>query len=172
MTKGVLFFALNNSHVDYTKLAVFAASRVKKFLNVPVTVATDSKSLLLQNDIDNIIDTVIEIEDNSTNVKRFYNGADNYIRLSWKNGVRYSSFDLSPYQETLVLDVDYVINSDILSYCWNNPHEFLIYKEGFDLSGSEKVKYTSEYSIPFYWATAFYFKKTDKVKLQVLLLWE
>lgn len=26
------------------------------------------------------------------------------------------------------------------------------------------MKYISEYSIPFYWATAFYFKKTDKVR--------
>lgn len=164
MSKGVLFFALNNSKVDYTKLAVFAASRVKKFLNVPVTVVTDSKSLLLQNDINHIIDTVLEIEDNSINLKRFYNGSDDYITLPWKNGTRYTSFDISPYDETLVLDVDYIVNSEILSYCWDNPHEFLIYKEGFDLSGSEYVKYASEYSIPFYWATAFYFKKTDRVK--------
>ena len=40
----------------------------------------------------------------------------------------------------------------------------MIYDAGIDLTQSEKVKYVSEYSIPFYWATVFYFKKTSKVK--------
>ena len=35
MTTGALIFAQNNGLVDYVKLAVFAASRIKKYLNIP-----------------------------------------------------------------------------------------------------------------------------------------
>jgi hypothetical protein len=164
MTKGILLFALNNTDVDYTKLAVLAANRAKKFLKVPVSVVTDHPELLKLNDRDNDIDSIITIEDNESYAKRFYDGTNNFVNLQWKNTKRYSSFELSPYDETLVLDVDYFLNSDILSYCWNTPHDFLIYKSGFDLSQTEQINYVSEYSIPFYWATVFYFKKTTLVK--------
>lgn len=164
MSKGVLLFALNNSEIDYTKLAVFAATRVKHFLNVPVTVVTDSREQLLKNDADNMIDTVIDTHDNASYTRRFYNGADSFKSLPWKNTTRYTSFEMSPYDETLVIDVDYVINSSNLSYCWQNSHEFLIYKTAVDLDGADSVKYVSEYSVPFYWATVFYFKKTHNTK--------
>lgn len=164
MSKGVLLFALNNSAIDYTKLAVFAASRVKRFLGVPVTVVTDSRDQLLKNDTDNIVDTIIDIEDTTYYSRRFYDGAETFTSLQWKNTKRYTSFELSPYDETLVIDVDYIINSSTLSYCWNTPYDFLIYESGIDLTQTETVKYVSDYSIPFYWATVFYFKKTNKVK--------
>lgn len=164
MSKGVLLFALNNSKVDYTKLAVFAASRVKQFLNVPVTVVTDSRDQLLKNDSDTIIDTIIDTEDNTNYTRRFYDGVETFTSLQWKNTTRYTSFELTPYDETLVIDVDYIINSNTLAYCWDNPHDFLIYKSGVDLSRTETVTYVSDYSIPFYWATVFYFKKTERIK--------
>lgn len=164
MTKGILFFALNNSKVDYTKLAVYAAEKAKKFLNVPVTIATDDKSSLLKNDVNSVVDTIIEIEDTSKNIKKFFNGVDEHVTLPWKNGVRYTSYDISPYDETLVLDVDYIVNSETLTYCWNNPHDFLIYKQAVDFTETENVKYISDNTIPFYWATVFYFKKTEQAK--------
>jgi hypothetical protein len=164
MSKGVLLFALNNSKIDYTKLAVFAASRIKRFLGVPVTVVTDSRDQLLKNDVNKVVDTIVDIEDNTNYTRRFYDGAESFTNLQWKNTARYTSFELSPYDETLVLDVDYIINSPTLSYCWDTPYEFLIYEAGVDLTRTETVKYVSEYSIPFYWATVFYFKKTNKVK--------
>lgn len=164
MSKGVLLFALNNSEIDYTKLAVFAASRVKQFLNVPVSVVTDSRQQLLKNDVDNTIDNIIDTQDHVSYTRRFYDGADSFKSLPWKNTTRYTSFELSPYDETLVIDVDYVINSSTLSYCWQTPHEFLIYKTASDLASATSIKYVSEYSIPFYWATVFYFKKTHTVK--------
>ena len=42
MDKGVLTFARNNSQVDYIKQAVFLAKRVRKYLDLPTTIATDS----------------------------------------------------------------------------------------------------------------------------------
>ncbi len=43
--------------------------------------------------------------------------------------------------------------------------DFLIYKNSCDLAGWRKIeefKYLNQYSIPFYWATVFYFVKNKK----------
>lgn len=160
MTQGVLLFANNNSDIAYTDLAVFAATRVKKYLDVPVSIVTDSKDSISSN----IFDKVIEITDNSHYTKNFYDGTGSKTTLQWKNTSRSQCYELTPYDETLVIDVDYIINSSTLSYCWNQPHDFLIYSKYYDLAqwrSSSEFDHVSEYSIPFYWATVFYFRKTE-----------
>jgi hypothetical protein len=160
MTQGVLLFANNNSDIAYTDLAVFAAQQVTKYLNVPVSIVTDSKDSVSKN----VFDKVIEITDNSPYTKRFYDGTDSNKTLQWKNTSRSQCYELTPYDETLVIDVDYIVNSPTLNYCWNQPHDFLIYSEYCDLAQwrtSLEFDHVSEYSIPFCWATVFYFRKTD-----------
>ena len=49
MTRGVLIFAQNNSEIDYAKISLYAAQRVEHYLNVPVSLVTDSKDWLLQS---------------------------------------------------------------------------------------------------------------------------
>lgn len=163
MTKGVLLFALNNSEINYIKLAEDTAKRVHKFLQVPVSVVTDEESSLLIND-KLLFDNIIIIENEKYHLKRFHDG-DKISKTHWKNSHRNDSFNLSPYDETLVLDVDYVVNSNVLSYCWNQPYDFLIYNKFFDVGQRTDVSeftHLSDYSIPFYWATVFFFKKTEE----------
>lgn len=157
MTKGVLLFAQNNKSVDYVKLASFAASRVVKYLNVPVSIVTNDQVT------SDIFDKVIPVSDDAGYyTKYFYDGTEKQ-KLSWKNTTRVQCYDITPYDETLVLDVDYILNSSTLSYCWNQPRDFLIYQSSFDLAqwrNQTEFDFVSEYSIPFYWATVFWFKKT------------
>jgi hypothetical protein len=165
MSKGVLLFALNNSEIDYIKLAEDTAKRVNKFLNVPVSIVTDSSSALTISNKD-LFDSIIIVENESYHLKRFSDG-EKIAKSQWKNSHRNSSFDLSPYDDTLVVDVDYVINSDLLSYCWEQPHDFLIYKQFFDIGQRKDISeftYISDYSVPFYWATVFFFRKTPEVE--------
>ena len=162
MSKGVLLFALNNAEIDYIKLAEDAARRVHKFLNVPVSVVTDSDSANTISD-ETLFDNVILVDSESYHLKRFHDG-EKTAKAHWKNSHRNSSFELSPYDDTLVIDVDYVVNSDVLSYCWDQPHDFLIYKSFFDIGQRKDVSeftYISDYSVPFYWATVFFFRKTS-----------
>lgn len=164
MTKGVLLFALNNSEINYIKLAEDSSKRISKFLNVPVSLVTDAESASSITD-KKLFDKVIVVENEKYHLKRFHDG-DKISKAHWKNSHRNSSFDLTPYDETLVLDVDYVVNSSKLNYCWDQPYDFLIYKDAFDL-GQRKDKsefqVVSDYSIPFYWATVFFFRKTEEV---------
>lgn len=167
MTKGCLIFAQNNSEVDYVKQALFAAKRVRQYLDIPVSIVTDSPDYLKEIDTDQIFDQVIDIwkvvdyRNSQTQNRSFYDGSLKKKLLKWNNFSRTSAFDLSPYNETLVIDSDYVVCSDNLKNIWNNVNDFAIYKDSYDLSRWRmKYEYINQYSVPFYWATVFYFKKT------------
>lgn len=173
MNNGVVLFAYNNQEINYAQLACFAAKKVAKFLEVPVSVITDDKSIF--NNLDtSVFDQIIEVSgDSQVNSKYFYDGVNKSVKLSWKNSTRHSVFDLTPYENTLVIDSDYIVNSKTLNYCWNQPHDFLIYQKGFDLAQWRDVsEFTTigEHSIPFYWATVFFFKKTENTQLLFALV--
>lgn len=167
MTRGVLIFAQNNSDIDYAKISLFAAEKVKRHLNVPVSLITDSKDWLLQSQptaVD-IFDQFITTWTETQQTKRFYDGTLASKTLTWKNLNRSDCYELTPYDETLVIDSDYIINSTNLSKIWNNQHDFLIYQDSFDLAqwrDDRSFRYLNQYTIPFYWATAFYFKKSNE----------
>lgn len=165
MTRGVLIFAQNNSEIDYAKIALYAAMRVEEFLNVPVSLVTDSRDWLLKSQptAKSIFDRIITINSDTSQTKKFYDGTVSSKTLTWKNLSRADCYELSPYDETLVIDSDYIISSSSLANIWNNNKDFLMYQDSFDLAqwrDDRSFRYLNQLSIPFYWATAFYFKKT------------
>jgi len=167
MTRGVLIFAQNNSEIDYAKISLFAAEQVKRHLNVPVSLITDSKDWLLQSQptAADVFDQFITTWTDTQQTKRFYDGTLASKTLTWKNLNRSDCYDLTPYDETLVIDSDYIINSSNLAKIWDNVNDFLIYQDSFDLAqwrDDRSFRYLNQYAIPFYWATAFYFKKSNE----------
>ena len=169
-TTGAVIFAQNNSSVDYVKLAIFAAEQIKTFLNIPVSVITDSADWMLTEypKKSTVFDQIIKIENTSTyNQKRFNDGTLSSKFLEWKNLARNSVYDLTPYNRTLVIDSDYIINSSLLSNALFSDHNFQIYKDSVSLSSwrdNTEFKRINQFSIPFYWATTFIFEKTLEVK--------
>lgn len=164
MTIGALIFAQNNGGVDYIKLAVFAASRIEKFLKIPVTLVTDNARWLTDNYPNHLFDQVIEIIQEPARHKKFYDGSLSSKQLTWKNTSRSQIYSLTPYTTTLVIDSDYILNSSVLSAAFDNDYDFQIYKKSFDLSGwrdNREFQRINQYSIPFYWATVFVFRKND-----------
>lgn len=167
MSNGALIFAHNNAGVDYTKLAVFAAQRVIKFLEIPVSIVTDNKQWLLQQYPNHPFDQVIEIDCQGSTQKFFCDGSLASKKLEWKNLTRSQTYDLTPYDKTLVIDSDYIISSDILKIAFERPEIFQIYHNSLDLAGWRDTSYfqrINPYSVPFYWATAFVFEKNQITK--------
>ena len=163
MTTGSIIFAQNNSTVDYIKLAIFSAIRIKQHLGIPVSLITDIKSWVEDTYPDHPFDKIIEIpNDTVIQKKHFHDGTLSSHKLEWKNQLRSSVYDLTPYDRTLVVDSDYLLNSDILKSALDNEYDFQIYRNSFDLAGwrnnSEFVR-INQYSILFYWATVFIFDK-------------
>jgi alpha-N-acetylglucosamine transferase len=169
-TTGAVIFAQNNSSIDYVKLAIFAATQIKTFLNIPVSIITDSADWMLTAypKESTVFDQIISIENTLTsNQKRFNDGTLSSKFLEWKNLSRNSVYELTPYDRTLVIDSDYIINSSLLSNALFSDHTFQIYKDSVSLSSwRDNTEFTriNQFSIPFYWATTFIFEKTLEVK--------
>lgn len=165
MTNGAIIFAQNSANLDYVKMAVFAAKQITEHLDIPVSIITDSAAWLKQGYPDHKFDHVIPIGYAENNqYKKINDGALASKTIEWKNFTRDRVYDLTPYDKTLVIDSDYIINSSVLKSAFENHYDFQIYKKSMDLaawrSRDEFVR-VSQWSIPFYWATTFIFTKND-----------
>jgi|TARA_B110000977_G_scaffold201274_1_gene295102 hypothetical protein len=165
MSKGAFLIARNNGHIDYVKQAVFLAKRIKQYLNIPVAIATDSMEYLKSEFGDADFDKVIPLDQTTdTNMRYFFDGALYKKTASFKNANRANVYSLSPYDETLLLDTDYIISNDMLKSVFESTSDFLIYKKSNDVAkvrDEREFNKISDTSIDFYWATVVYFKKTD-----------
>lgn len=171
MTQGVLLFAQNNIYVDYIKQAVYCAKKIKEHLNLPVALATDNLEYLEKTYpfYKKYIDHVIVQEHYETDQKRtFKDGTMSHRELAWKNHNRSTCFDITPFDETIVMDTDFLVNNDLLLNAFKTQEQFLIYRRISDLNPDRPDDYRfdkiSDRSIDMYWATVFYFKKTDDMK--------
>lgn len=154
MKKGVILFAFNSPNYEYYKMAEYAAKRINYFLDLPVTLITNKESLISATgyDFDNII---ISEADNTNNL----NGK------MWLNKGRYNAYDFSPYDETLLLDVDYVVNSNMLLKTFDLPGDFCCHETITYLMSEHSIKESiSSNSFPSLWATVVNFKKTKRSK--------
>ena len=130
MNKGLLFFAHNNPEIDYLKLACVSSSMARYNLGLEnITVVTDSNSLeytskIINVDkyIPNIILTDKDQEFKRRNFRNFRDTNHTVKSLSFYNANRCDAFDITPYDETIILDVDYLILSDSLNNCWGHKN--------------------------------------------------
>lgn len=171
MSKGALIFALNTGNVDYVRMAIFCAKRVIEHLGIPVSIVTDSRQWLETEYPDDakIFDNIIDIKAETNQLKRFYDGSLASSVLPWKNTSRNHAFNLTPYETTLVLDSDYIINSSVLRHAFDRDEEFQIYSNSTDLAEwrdtmFNEFEYINQHSVKFYWATVMVFKKTKTVE--------
>lgn len=154
MTRGVILFAFNSPKYNYYEMAKHTAKRVSHFLNLPVTLVTDDESM--PKDEYELWDKVVKIKPDKDNFRDWG---------MWINKGRYQAYELSPYNETLLLDVDYVVNSDKLlkifdfydDFCCHNRTEYL-------MQPNAPQELLSAYSYETLWATVVAFKKTDRAK--------
>lgn len=163
MNAGVLVFAYNNEKVDYIEQAIFLADRITKYLNLPTSIVTDNQSKFNETHFDKVIRT----DPQKFTSKTYNNGTHKNYSLSFKNDKRVYAYDLSPYDQTLLMDTDYIIADSVLTNCIDSKYDFMIYKDAFDLAGHRDYSEFSKISptgIDFYWATCVYFTKTQKNK--------
>ena len=166
MSKGVLLFAHNNDTVDYVQQAVFCAKRVKRFLNLPVTLVTDKQSVTnFPYDITKYIDTIVYQDvENQHNFRTFRSSGTDSVRDKWFNTNRFLAYELSPYYQTLVLDTDVVLcNSNLLQLFESNKQFSATkhYKQFSHMVEDPSAAKISLNSIPMYWATMMYFTKSS-----------
>ena len=154
MKRGAILFAFNSPKFDYYKMAVYTAKRINHFLDLPVTVVTDLDSLPYQRDYN--FDETILIEPDKSN-KRDWG--------IWINKGRYQAYELSPYDETLLLDTDYMVNSNRLLKTFEYSIDFCCHDTtSFLLRPGVPQEYLSSYSYKTLWATVVAFRKTKRAE--------
>ena len=155
MSKGVVLFAHNNEKTDYYRMAVYTAGRVNRFLDLPVTIITDSETLSTSGAPDYTFDRTITIEADRSNSRG---------KSLWINKGRYQVYELSPYNETLVLDTDYMINSRALLNTFGQPSDFVCYQNSKFLFGEQPNEMMNSQTLSIYWATVMRFSKSNRVR--------
>lgn len=152
--RGVVLVAFNTEETDYVKMAEYTAKRVNKFLNLPVTLITDSST-----DLSSYNYTFDRVEITETNTS---NSRDN---KPWLNKGRHKVYELSPYDETLVLDTDYLINSDRMLKTFDMCDTFMCHRTvNFFMLKHVEQELVSNFSFPSVWATTMTFKKSKSAE--------
>ena len=164
--KGIVIFAYNSTF-DYVKIASVAAALAKKetFGQLPATLITDEFGALAADQ--NIFDNIIIHTTKEINKRSFRKTHDTGTELvHWKNLTRADVYDLTPYEQTLLIDSDYLMFNGFLNkpFYTDVSTDFACYNEVFDVTGMDSFKgdaKLSPYSIPMLWATAIYFRKSE-----------
>lgn len=159
MTAGVVLFAYNNDQIDYVKLAEWSAARINCYLDLPVTLVTDHPNT------NKVFDRVIDTATPASSGRYF----DDYQQVvEWKNGNRSDAFALSPYETTLVLDVDYVVGCSDLQKLLLTNLEFASPTTAYDVTGINdfsSLNVFGKFKMPMTWATVLFFRKTKTTEL-------
>jgi hypothetical protein len=154
MTRGALLFAFNSPKYDYYAMAKHTAKRINHFLDLPVTLVTDTASLPKTEDY--VWDEIITTDPDKNNIRE---------HSVWINKGRYQAFEFSPYDETILLDADYVVNSNKLLKTFDTYHDFCCHnKTNFLMHPNAPQELLSSYSYETLWATVVTFKKTKRAE--------
>lgn len=173
--RGILMFAHNNLEIDYFRLAVVNSLLIKKNMGQHnITVVTDQHSYdygvqtlgldLINQAISNLVIVEKNPEYKSKNIRTYKDTSHNAKPLPFYNLNRADAYDISPYAETLLIDADYLVLSDLLNQCWSHNNELMLnyqYQDAMSERCMPGLDRLNGLGIPLYWATVVYFRKTD-----------
>jgi len=155
MSKGVVIFAYN-SKLDYVSIATIAAQLAKKHLGLPVTLITDTE------DVDTSVFDQVIIQKSNSRGERVFKFATRTERTVWHNQNRSSAYDLSPYDQTLLIDADFLMFNNSLASLFDTDLEFACYNHVHEITGWESLQRGARVGYPglhMQWATVVYFTK-------------
>lgn len=175
--KGFLLYANHSDKINYPRLAICCALSIKTNLrNNNVTVVMDENSAQHMYDLhsQDVItkafdDIVITTEQYQTPVREHLNSPWYKFKSKFNNKHRILAYDHSPYDETILVDVDYIVMNDELDNVWGCNDDLLMNRKAIDLQGQKFGSIDEERlevnGVPMYWATLVYFKKCEFSKV-------
>ena len=152
-SKGVLLLYSESKQLDYKRLAELSARLAEHYLGVPSTIVK------------------LDVVQQNTRTFRYEDGIET---IEWNNVGRYDAYNLSPYDETILIDTDYFIQNDNLANYFESKHDFLCHNTSYDITGNEIFRHnrfleSGGNGFEMRWATVIYFKKSKHAK-QILML--
>jgi hypothetical protein len=157
MTTGAVILAFNNEETDYVAMAAWSAGNIRRHLGISTSVITDCTDSSKLTAFDKVITTTAQ-----TGGSRYFE--DYNQTVSWHNAGRTDVYNLTPYDQTLVLDADYVVASDTLKQVLRMSQDFVCHKDAINLAGATplvSLNTFGDYKMPMYWATVMMFRKSN-----------
>ena len=161
MTQGVVIFAFNNDVIDYVAMANWSARNIHRNLDLPVCVVTDKTCL----PSDHNFDAVVHAQATDTHWRHF---KDFGASATWYNGHRVHAYDLTPWDQTLVLDADYVVASNQLKCLFSADQDFLAHGRAIEVTGHQSFEENNTFGrhrVPMSWATVMMFRRSTTAQL-------
>lgn len=153
-SKGVVLFAFNTD-VDYVTIADRCSQLISHTLKLPVTLVTgfDEQPKFAY-------DKIVRVDNTDNNFRTNLNDE----QVTWRNFGRYLAYELSPYDQTLLLDSDYLVFDNNLLKLFDSTVDYrLMHHNSTDAGASYEEM--GETSLPYIWATVVVFNKTEKSRL-------
>jgi hypothetical protein len=156
-SRGVVLFAFNSATVDYVKIADQTSRLIQKNLGLPVTLCTyeDATPKFLY-------DRIVRVS-RPDSAGNFRTDLDDQI-VEWRNFGRYLAYEHSPYNETILLDADYLVLDNSLNILFATDFDYRLMHHNSTPAGPS-YEMMGETSLPFVWATVVLFRKTEKSRL-------
>jgi hypothetical protein len=151
MRRGIVVFAFNTETVDYVRIADQTSQLAGHYLDLPVTLITDHDA-----------DPKFRYHNIITIDKQGDNWRDNNVQ--WRNFGRHYAYTLSPYDETILLDTDYLVLDDSLDKLFATDFDYKLMHHNTNYVGAV-YEQMGETSLPFVWATVVLFRKSKKSEL-------
>lgn len=143
-SRGILAFAYNVDTIDYVSIACNTLKVASKKLGLPYTLVTDQEFK------------------NNLYTMRYDIDSGEFIK--WRNVGRHHAYALSPYDETLVIDVDYLVLDNNLNKIFNVDWDYILARNSQALTTTWPAT-MGHNSLPYVWATVFAFRKTKRAKM-------
>lgn len=168
-SKGYLYYAFNNREINYLKLAISSAITGRYYIDdFQATVITDEYSIkllskknkkLLEKYFENIL-LENEIQKHPNLISKM-NGDKPEI-YNWYNTTRTNAFMDSKYEQTILVDADYIFQNDKTNLLWDSKTPIRMNKDIIHLA-NKKFNYemVGKFTIPLYWATLVYFDRSN-----------
>jgi hypothetical protein len=175
MTKGILIYAHNNRTVDYALMAVISGGLAKKYLGQPASLVTDQTTVdwmitsKIYDRAQAVFENIFVVErPGSNNSRGLHDGQERSV-VQFINTNRYSAYDITPYQRTLLIDADFLVFSNRLAEYWDVDSDVMIGESINDIYDHQRIgyhdRYVSDVGIKLYWATTVMFTKNNYSKI-------
>ena len=166
---GFLYYAHNNEIINYLKLAICSALTGRHQIpDFRAMVVTDSESMdsLTVADRKLLEELFEEIKINDdfksdNNLRVFLNGDHRHGAHPWHNGTRPNAYTDSIYDETIMIDVDFLFLDNNLYNLWGSNIPVMMNKHVVQVmnnesrinNGMKTYEMLGGFTVPLYWAT-------------------
>lgn len=153
LSNDVGFLLFNHqSSLNYNRIAEICISRIKKFFpNTAIAVCGD-----------HVNEADYNIELTPPKNSRLYDSE----QIDWHNLGRCQSYDLTPFETTIVIDTDVILNSTQLQLIFDSRYSLLMHKKIYSLSKNKcEIWKVGKSDIDMYFATILKFTKNNDTKI-------